>query len=214
MQTNMLVGQMSTGLFFASTVLSNFMFTQFMTANDIPSNYFTEKQVIYGRVERVIDGDTLRVTHCPTISSCPERDANIKLSDTTISVRLFGIDCPELQKRSSDPPSQLFAKEAKDLTSRLTLGKTVELELLGRDKYGRALSKVQTPIGQDVSLELTSRGLATMYTGKGALYDENKMVVELVEDRAKAEKIGMWSLGDNMITPAEFKRQQKEKSKL
>jgi micrococcal nuclease len=182
--------------------------SKFSTVDDIPKDYFTENKVIYGRVEKVIDGDTIRVTHCPTYSSCPERDTKQKLSDTTLSIRLYGVDSAELQKKKSDPPSQPFAKEGKDFTSATVLKKTVEIKLLKKDRYGRAVSKVNAG-PQDLSVELTRRGLATMYTGKGAVYDDNKKLIELIQEQAQKRKIGMWSLGENMVSPAEFKRQQK-----
>jgi endonuclease YncB( thermonuclease family) len=180
---------------------------QFSTVEDIPKEYFTENKVIYGRVERVIDGDTIRVAHCPTYFSCPERDTKQGLADTTIKVRLYGVDCPELQKKKSDPSSQPFAKEATAFTSSIVLDKTVEIKLLNKDKYGRAISKVQAgPL--DLSPELVQRGFATMYTGKGAEYDGNKKLLESIQEQAKKRKTGIWSFGDNMVSPADFKRQQ------
>lgn len=155
----------------------------------------------------MIDGDTIRVAHCPTYFSCSERDTKQGLADTTIKVRLYGVDCPELQKKKSDPPSQPYAKEAAAFTSSIILDKTVQIKLLNKDKYGRAISKVQAgPL--DLSPELVQRGFATMYTGKGAEYDGNKKLLESVQEQAQKRKAGIWSLGDNMVSPADFKRQQ------
>jgi micrococcal nuclease len=183
-------------------------FSQYATVDDIPADFFVEHKSIYGRVERVIDGDTIRISHCPTYFICPERDSK-KLYDSTIKVRMYGVDSPELQKKKSDPPSQPFAKEAKDFTSALTLDKTVELKLLKKDQYGRAISKVQAG-SLDVSLGLVQKGLATMYRGKGAEYDGNKQLLESLQITAQQNKVGIWSLGDEMMSPAEFKRQQRQ----
>ena len=50
-----------------------------------------------------------------------------------------------------------------------------------------------------------------MYTGSGAVYDgdENKQVFKQIQQIAKSSKVGMWSLGDDMMTPAEYKRMYK-----
>ena len=170
--------------------------------------YFSDHKVIFGRVERVVDGDTIRVRHCPL--TCSERDKNTKLSDSTLTIRMYGIDSPELHKQKSDPPSQPFAEEAKEFTSSLVLDKIVQIKLLEKDKYSRAVGKVQTILQQDVSLELAERGLATMYKGVGADYDGKREVFEALQADAKRKKLGVWSLGDQMVSPAEFKRQQKQ----
>ena len=180
---------------------------QFATVDDIPQEYFEIHNSIYGRVDKVIDGDTIRVAHCPTFFTCPEHDNN-KLSDSTIKVRLYGVDSPERQKKKTDPPSQSFAEEATKFTSDLTLSKTVELKLLKKDQYGRAISKVQAGPA-DVSLGLLQNGLAYVYNGKGAEYDGNKQLFETLQKFAQKEKIGVWSLGDEITSPADFKRQQK-----
>lgn len=104
------------------------------------------------------------------------------------------------------------------MTSGMVLDKTIELKLLSKDKYGRAISKVQAPTGpqqlSDVSLELLQRGYATMYTGKNAIYDDNKEFMECLQNEAKEKKIGMWSLGDALISPADFKRRQEQMSSV
>ncbi len=49
-------------------------------------------------------------------------------------IRLHGIDCPE--KR------QAFGNRAKQFTSRLVFGKTVTVQVLDRDRYGRTVGVV------------------------------------------------------------------------
>jgi micrococcal nuclease len=117
------------------------------------------------------------------------------------------VDSPELQKRKSDLPSQPFAEEAKQLSSNLALGKKVSIKLLQKDQYGRAIANVQS--GEiDLSMELIQRGLAVLYTGKGAEYDGNRAILESKQEQAKKNGLGVWSV-DGFVTPAEFKRQQK-----
>jgi endonuclease YncB( thermonuclease family) len=191
---------------------------QFATVDDIPKDYFAENKVIFGRVERVIDGDTIRIRHCPTRFSCPQPDPSVRrIYDSTLSIRIYGVDCPELQKRKSDPPSQPFAEEAKEFASHLILDQKVKVTLLRKDRYGRALGKVQTQLQKfpplsrkDLSMELIQRGLATLYTGGGAEYDGNRELLEKKQKKAEKKKRGVWSQGKEMVTPAEFKRRQRQ----
>ena len=95
------------------------------------------------------------------------------------------------------------------------------MKSLREDQYNRAIGKVQTsrsssllsfrPFSRkDVSVELTKRGLATLYTGGGAEYDGNRQLLEQEQQRAKKRKLGIFSNGDdNIVSPAEYKRQQK-----
>lgn len=194
---------------------------KFDTVSDVPQSYFVEGRSIFGRVERVIDGDTVRVRHCPSRWRCPDRmkasDRPSRIWDSTLSIRMYGVDCPELQKRSTDSPSQPFAQEAKDYTSHLVLGKRVKVTLFSKDQYGRAIGKVETPrpvvpflSSKDVSLELVRNGLASIYTGRGAEYNGNRETLQRLESEAQRRKRGIWSQGRRVVSPAEFKRQQKQ----
>jgi micrococcal nuclease len=229
----MLTGK-AKALLLSAAILSQstaLFFPTFDVVDDIPRRYFSDQSTIFGFVERVIDGDTLRVRHCPRFSSCPPSASSSssvssrRIWDSTLKLRIYGVDCPELQKRSTDPPSQPYAVEAKDFTSQLVLGKKVRIKLLRKDQYGRAVAKVETRRGiipffdrrKDVSIELLRRGFATVYRGGGAAYDGKKHVLEGLEDQARRRRRGIWSAEDNeRVSPAEFKRQQKaeKKSKL
>jgi endonuclease YncB( thermonuclease family) len=190
--------------------------------SDVPPSYFTEHKVIFGRVVRVIDGDTVRIRHCKSRFFGCDKDWDKsgrqprRIYDSTMSIRLYGIDCPELQKRSTDPPSQPFAEEAKQYTSDLVLQKTVRVTLLRKDQYGRAVSMVETPrpripvfSRKDLSVELVSRGLATIYTGGGAEYAGKSQVLQKKLAQAQKKNLGIWSLGKDGISPADFKKQQR-----
>ena len=195
---------------------ANIFFPRFDTVADIPKQYFSEKRTIYGRVERVIDGDTVRIRHCSTRFACPKAaDPNARrIYDSTLSIRIYGVDCPELQKRKTDLPSQPFAEEAKEFASGLVLDKTVRVKLLRKDQYGRAVGKVEKNgwfgTKKDLSVQLIDRGLASLYTGGGAEYDGNRELLEQKQKQAERKKKGIWKAGsDNLVTPAEYKRQQK-----
>ena len=193
--------------------------------DDIPKDYFLNRKIIYGRVVRVIDGDTIRVRHCRSRwLGCPPDDPTVKrIYDTTLAIRIYGVDCPELQKRKDQPPSQPFAQEATDLTSHLVADQMVCIKLLRKDQYNRAVAVVLTPrrlvtipplSRKDLSMELLQHGYATLYVGGGAEYNNNREVLERKQDIAKKQRRGIWSLGDQMISPADYKRQQKQKQQL
>ncbi len=79
-------------------------------------------------------------------------DTIVVLRDrSSIKVRLEGIDCPE---RGQD-----FGHKAKQFTSRLVFGKTVKIDAIGQDRYGRIVARVVVD-GKDVSVELLKLGLA------------------------------------------------------
>jgi Staphylococcal nuclease homologue len=103
------------------------------------------------------------------------------IADQTLSIRIYGVDCPELAKFGK--PSQPYGPEAKEHTSRVVLHRVVRITLLRKDQYRRAVAQVQTvpsrffswiPLDvfrpKDVSVELASAGLAELYTGGGAEY--------------------------------------------
>lgn len=102
-------------------------------------------------VERVIDGDTIKVL----------------LRGQDVTVRLIGIDTPETVK--PDSPVECFGPEASDFAMRMLDGHTVTLEFDesqgATDKYGRALAYVWRELpGGDLSLfnlEAVAGGYAT-----------------------------------------------------
>lgn len=98
------------------------------------------------RVERVVDGDTLKLAG-------GER------------VRLIGVDTPETKKPGS--PVECFGKAASKLTEDLVEGRAVDLavDVEERDRYGRLLAYVtRRADGLDLNAELLRRGYATVLT--------------------------------------------------
>ncbi len=82
-----------------------------------------------GKVVSVSDGDTITVMH----NGKGER------------IRLHGIDCPE--KR------QAFGKRAKQFTSNLVFAKTVTVQALDQDRYGRTVGVVLLSDGRSGAWE-------------------------------------------------------------
>lgn len=116
---------------------------------------------------------------------------NAPLYNTTIVIRLYGIDAPETAKTKAET-SQPFGEDATQFTKNLTYHKIVAVKLLRKDRYNRIVGEVDTFTGasnsifvpmpasagvKDLSLELARKGLATMYTGGGAEYDVSLLLL-------------------------------------
>jgi endonuclease YncB( thermonuclease family) len=100
-------------------------------------------------VERVVDGDTVRVL------------ARIWVGHTVaVSVRLAGVDAPELF-RPQCPAEREKAREAKRFVEQMLGGDDVILADISPDKYGgRVVARIETAAGEDVGAALLEAGLA------------------------------------------------------
>ena len=70
---------------------------QFLTVDDVPKEYFDNQRYIYAFVERVIDGDTIRVRHVPGYGygrKVPQPLEKRGISGDTLSIRIYGVDTP------------------------------------------------------------------------------------------------------------------------
>lgn len=84
-----------------------------------------------GRVIKVYDGDTITIA-----SKLPYNDSPLY----RLSVRLNGIDTPEIKGKSED--EKTAAKSARDALSTIILNKYVTLKNVQNEKYGRILADV------------------------------------------------------------------------
>ncbi len=96
-------------------------------------------------------------------------------------IRLHGIDCPE--KR------QAFGNKAKQFASGLVFGKTVTVNVLDVDRYGRTVGEVILPDGRVLNHELVQAGLAWWYRR----YAPDDGTLAQLEADAKAAKRGLWA---------------------
>jgi micrococcal nuclease len=129
-----------------------------------------------GSVVGIHDGDTLRMLS----------------GRSTIKVRLFGIDAPEL--------GQPFSQASREKLSGLTFGKTIRLISHGKDAYSRQLADVILSDGTNVNHEMVRSGMA-FYFRRYARSRE----LERCEDEARRARRGVWSI-DNMTPPWEYRR--------
>ncbi len=106
-------------------------------------------------VERVIDGDTVRMRVAIWIDQ-----------ELIVSVRLAGVDAPELF-RPKCAAEREKAERAKRFVKEFLKGGDATLHDIGRDKYGgRVVARIETQDG-DLSTALVDAGLAVRI-GKGA----------------------------------------------
>lgn len=185
---------------------------QYQTAGDIPAIAFDEKRSIYGRVEKIVDGDTFRIRHYPFYPLGLKSRFDGRLSDNTIAIRIYAVDCPEVAKFGNK--AMPMADEATAFTRRLVDKKVVRVKLLRRDQYNRVVGKVFVkswiPFRKtDLTLQLAERGYATLYTGGGAEYDDKRELIEKKIATAKKKKRGIWKNSGDFETPAEYKRRIK-----
>lgn len=104
---------------------------------------------VAAEVERVIDGDTVRVT------------ARIWVGHrVSVSVRIAGVDAPEIYRPRCAAEKER-AREAKAFVEQMLGAGEVTLFDVVNDKYGgRVVARVETPEGEDVGAALLDRGLA------------------------------------------------------
>lgn len=153
---------------------------------DDPESFFSEVDVLgalttdvaEGTVIGVIDGDTIRVV----------------TGDTTQTVRLLGIDAPEIAHGSVQ--LECYGEESTTTLARMVEGKVVDLEADESqgdlDKYGRLLRYVWVNDDTLVNNEMLLRGAAFEYTyDKPYQYQPLFNASELL---AKQQGSGLWSL--------------------
>ena len=86
-----------------------------------------------GKVIKVYDADTITIA-----AKLPYKESPIY----RLSVRLNGIDTPEIKGKDVSEEEKDAAKVARDFVSNLTLNKYVTLKNIESEKYGRVLADV------------------------------------------------------------------------
>ena len=136
-------------------------------------------------VERVVDGDTLKL--------------RLKESNKVVRMRLLSVDTPESVKEGVEP--QPYSKEASNFAKEtLKENDTVYIEYDGddkTDKYDRYLGYLWYFNNEDNNWQMFNKtiiekGLARV----GYVYSQKKHLDELykAQDKAKKEKLNIWSV--------------------
>lgn len=128
-------------------------------------------------VERVVDGDTIRV----------------KIGGRTETVRLIGVDTPETVARGR--PVGCYGREASNFTrSRLPKGTSVNLvlDVEPRDRYERLLAYVyRSDTNAFINAELAAEGFANVLTVPPNVAHADQFV-DLVATARRQQK-GLWA---------------------
>jgi micrococcal nuclease len=142
-------------------------------------NQACAENTISGKVVSVTDGDTITV---------------LDSSNTQHKIRIYGVDCPESH--------QDYGQKAKQFTSDLVFGKTVEVKVMDTDRYSRKVGIVNV-VGKCLNEELVKNGMAWFYGQycKASFCSQWKQY----QEEASSKKIGLWSM-QNPIHPWEFRR--------
>jgi endonuclease YncB( thermonuclease family) len=133
-----------------------------------------------GNVVGISDGDTIKVLR----------------NRQEVRIRLWGVDCPERR--------QDFGDRAKRRTSELAFGKTVEIQEMDRDRYGRTVAIVILPDGLILNEALVGDGLAWVHL-KYCNRPEKCAKWQDLERSARSRMLGLWSM-PNPVAPWEFRR--------
>lgn len=140
---------------------------------------FPRPQYGYGQFRAVVtyvnDGDTVRI-------------------DTGKTVRLLGIDAPELHH--PDRPSERYAAEAKQTLSGMVMGKKCIFSYTAKrkyDVYGRVLAHINCG-GVHINAEMVGSGAAYYYERSE---DRLSLGLKKLEVEAKKRKAGVWFDGGN-----------------
>jgi len=143
------------------------------------------------KVVRVYDGDTVKaVGH-----------------DIEIKVRLVGIDAPETSKRKREI-GQPFGRKAERHLAGLVLNKIVNIKGYGSDRYGRILAEIYID-EKNINLEMVKTGYAEVYSGsppRGFYLGGYQKAETLARNSSR----GIWSQGQEYISPAFWRKNQKK----
>ena len=143
-------------------------------------------QTFTGKVTEVVKGGVLLLTH----------------GDKSETVRLAGVDCPELAQR--------FGPEAKKFTSDLVLDKEVSVGSVGTDSEGRTVAAVTLPDGKVLNQEILAEGMGWFYEK----HPVDAVGLRSIAAKAIAAKKGLW-IDPAPLAPWDFRGDaRKEKDVL
>ncbi|KAK5822807.1 hypothetical protein F5H01DRAFT_411030 [Linnemannia elongata] len=179
-------------------------------------NMLKGKRILKGRVTSVGDSDNFRFYHTPGgiwagwgwLRHVPSGTKALK--DQTLHIRLAGVDAPE--GAHFGMPAQPFSAESLAWLRKELLGKNVTVQPYAKDRYERVVSMAWYPgflpflPKKNVSKELLKVGYGQIYRQAGSQYGGLLKEFEKIENKAKKNKIGIWSQKD-MVSAADHKKQ-------
>ncbi|MCE5194466.1 MAG: thermonuclease family protein [Nitrospiraceae bacterium] len=142
----------------------------------------------YKKVLRVSDGDTIKII----------------FNKKRTSVRLIGIDAPELKQK---PWGQRSKKHLQELLKASDWQVRLEFDVDKRDRYDRLLCYVYTKDGDMINAKMLSDGYAVLYT-----ITPNVKYVEQLRDaqlKAREQKLGIWGSDGLTEKPSDYRKKHK-----
>ena len=145
-------------------------------------NVFAEN--LTGKVVSITDGDT----------------ATVLTNNKQTKVRLAEIDTPE--------KNQPYGQKAKKALSDFIFNKSVEVEVITIDRYGRTVGKIFLD-NRNINREMVRAGHAWVYTQ----YAKDKTLFVL-EKEARENQLGLWALPkEQRIAPWQWRRGKRNAEK-
>lgn len=136
------------------------------------------------------------------IQSCSDGDTcSVQVAGLAFKVRLIGIDAPEMGRKKGT--GQPFAREAKDALNQMAAGKKLPIAQHGLDAFNRPLVMIRLEDGNLANERLVAAGLAEVYEGQ-TRFDLTRL--RYLQDRAKSERRGIWSLGSKYVSPYLYRK--------
>jgi len=129
-----------------------------------------QAEELTARVRWVVDGDTV-------------------ILDTGQTVRLMGINAPELSR--DDRPGQYFAQQARQQALELMHGAEVRVRVVRRDRFHRLVGAVHLPDGTWVNKALVRGGAAFVSWHSGGQPASGPGMLT-AQRRAMREEAGFW----------------------
>ncbi len=147
-------------------------------------------RTVEGKVTRVDDGDIITV---------------VGEGSSNFEVRLYGIDTPEI--RRDREPGQPYGATAKQILTRMILGKTVTLEIwdIGTDR--RMLGIVYLD-RRNINKEMLLMGMG--WASHEHVWTPHTREFIKAERRARETKRGLWK-DDHPVPPWKFRAQGRKK---
>ena len=146
-------------------------------------------RTLVATVERVSDGDSVTA---------------LSDNNTKLRIRLLGIDAPEVAHDTK--PGQPYGEEARDYLDHLIGGKSVRVEVYGRDQYNRLLA-VLWDEEVNVNLLMVAMGYAEVYRGASCVAQCREL--EAAAAKARKGRVGMWTQGARYESPRDFRRRMR-----
>ena len=135
-----------------------------------------------GQVVGILDGDTVRVLR----------------EGVAVKVRLYGIDAPE--------KAQPYGMASKQFLSGLLYKKTVTVQVVNTDLYGRLVGIVTTDKNTSVNATMVAAGMAWWYK----TYAPHDVMLFHLEQQARESRLGLWQ-GQDAKAPWLWRKAKKSK---